>query len=227
MRLLVVEDEPSIADLVERTLVAHHYVVDVACDGSAGLELALAHIYDGIILDVMMPRIDGRDVCRRLRHEGVTTPILMLTAMGSVPDVVNGLDAGADDYLVKPFDVDILLARVRSLTRRASLNRASTIDIADLHLDLALRTASRGGNPLKLTAKEFVLLEYLALHRGHVRSHSDIAEHVWDMHFDPNSNVIESLVRFLRRKVDRDYDPPLIHTIRGAGYYLDDRTRRR
>ncbi|HVK38056.1 MAG TPA: response regulator transcription factor [Candidatus Kapabacteria bacterium] len=221
MRILVVEDDQNIADVLRRGLVEQHYSVDVAGDGQTGAELALVNDYDLLILDIMLPGLDGRAVCRRVREEGLLTPILMLTALGSAGDVITGLDSGADDYLTKPFDYGVLLARVRSLTRRRSELRTTQVRVADLEIDTARRTVRRGETPINLTAKEFALLEYFVLHKGRVLSREAIGEHVWDINFDPRSNVIESLIRFLRQKIDVEGEDSLIQTIRGVGYRLD------
>lgn len=222
MRILVVEDDALIADLLRQCLIDQHYVVDVAPDGDEGLDLALSNDYDLMILDVMLPKMNGRELCREVRKEGVMVPILMLTGLGSSHDVITSLDIGADDYLTKPFDLGVLQARVRSLTRRRSDHRTASITIADLCLNTADRTVARAGKSINLTPKEYALLEYLALNRGRVLSRDAIGEHVWDMHFDPRSNVIDSLVRTLRQKVDRGFSPPLIDTVRGFGYRLSE-----
>ncbi|MEO5930250.1 MAG: response regulator transcription factor [Candidatus Kapaibacterium sp.] len=222
MRILVVEDDHNIADVIRRGLVEQHYSVDVASDGLVGVEHALCNDYDLVILDVMLPRLNGWGVCKRLRDEHLETPILMLTAMGSPNDVIQGLDQGADDYLTKPFDFGILMARVRSLTRRHSEQKTAEIHVADLSINTAKRTVIRSGRPINLTAKEFALLEYFVLHKGKLLTREAIGEHVWDLNFDPRSNVIESLMRCLRQKIDRDQELPLIHTVRGAGYRFDD-----
>lgn len=221
MRILVIEDDSNIADVVRRALVEQHYLVDIAADGRKGLELALVNEYDLIILDLMLPGMDGREVCREIRRQECTTPVLMLTALSSREDVIDGLDRGADDYLMKPFDIGILMARIRSLTRRSSDQKSAEIQIADLTIDTARRTVARGGESIILTPKEFALLEYFVMNRGKILSRADISEHVWDMNFDPRSNVIDSLVRFLRLKIDGPDREPLIHTIRGSGYVLD------
>jgi DNA-binding response OmpR family regulator len=190
----------------------------VAYDGRQGEDLAWSNDYDLIILDIMLPKMDGRQLCRSLRDEGVQIPILMLTALASESDIVAGLDLGADDYLTKPFSFAVLLARVRSLMRRQSGQKSSELRVADLVIDTVCRTAERGGQALNLTAKEFALLEYFVLNKGRLLSRDAISEHVWDMHFDPRSNVIESLMKCLRQKVDKEYDVQLIHTVWGRGY---------
>jgi DNA-binding response OmpR family regulator len=222
MRILIVEDDVMIADLLRRGLSEQHYVIDVASDGDDGLDLALSNDYDLVILDVMLPRMNGRELCREVRREGVMTPILMLTGLGSSHDVITSLDMGADDYLTKPFDLGVLQARVRSLMRRRSDHRTANITIADLSLNTADRTVTRAGRPISLTPKEYALLEYLAMNRGRVLSRDAIGEHVWDMNFDPRSNVIDSLVRTLRQKIDRGFPVQLIDTVRGFGYRLSD-----
>jgi DNA-binding response OmpR family regulator len=221
MRILVVEDDENIADVIRRGLIEQHYSVDVAGEGRSGVEMALSNDYDLVVLDVMLPLLDGNEVCRRLRSEGLLTPILMLTALGSASDVIKGLDQGADDYLTKPFDFGVLLARVRSLTRRHSEQRTTRITVGNLTLDTARRSVTRNGEALTLTAKEFSLLEYFAINKGRVLTKEAIGEHVWDINFDPRSNVIESLVRFLRQKIDGEGGDSMIQTVRGVGYRLD------
>jgi two-component system, OmpR family, copper resistance phosphate regulon response regulator CusR len=220
MRLLVVEDEPAAASVLANGLREHAYVVDVADDGRAALERALVYDYDLIVLDVMLPVVDGREVCRRLRARGVAVPILMLTALGEIDARVAGLDAGADDYLPKPYHFHELLARVRALLRRGPAFTPSEMRIADLSIDSRTRRVERGGRIIPLTTKEYTLLAYLAHRAGDVVSRADISDHVWDENFDPMSNVIDVYVQRLRRKVDDGHERKLIHTIRGAGYVL-------
>jgi DNA-binding response OmpR family regulator len=222
MRVLIVEDNLNLADGIRRGLVEQHYSVDLAHDGEKGLEYARTNDYDLIILDILLPKIDGNAVCRQLRKEGMAAPILMLTALGSSRDVITGLDGGADDYLTKPFDFGVLLARVRSLTRRHSDQKSAEITIGDLTIDRATRMVTRNGRNIITTAKEFALLEYFALNSGRVLTREEISEHVWDINFDPRSNVIDSLVRFLRQKIDRDAELQLIHTVRGVGYCFSE-----
>ncbi len=222
MRILIVEDDRNIANAIRRELVEQHYLVDLAYDGETGEDLALSNDYDLILLDLMLPKKDGRNICRTLRGEGITTPILMTTALSQAEDVIHGLDVGADDYLVKPFHMGVLLARIRSLSRRGSEQKTAEIRAADLVLDTARRTVVRGGVPINLTAKEFALLEYFMMNRDRVLTREMISEHVWDMNFDPRSNVIDSLVRFLRQRVDKGFPMPLIHTVRGAGYRFSE-----
>jgi len=223
MRLLVVEDDPDMARFITRGLGEQAYAVDAVASGDAAIERAATTTYDAIVLDVMIPPPDGLEVCRRLRGDGIDTPILMLTARDAVHDRVEGLDAGADDYLVKPFEFAELLARVRALLRRRGVSHLPVIEIADLHIDTRSHRVTRGGRELTLTTKEYALIEYLAMNAGRVMGREEIAEHVWNEEFDPFSNLIEVYIGRLRRIVDRDGAPKLIHTIRGAGYILEMR----
>lgn len=225
MRILVIEDERKLADYLKRALSEHNYVVDVAFDGSSGLHLAREAQYDLILLDVMLPEMDGFSVLRALRRSD-SVPVLMLTARGKVEDRVRGLQDGADDYLVKPFALSELLARVLALSRR-SLRAASethnqnVLWVGDLELDLLSRKATRAGCRLDLTAKEFTLLTLLMRKEGQVLSRSDLAEQVWDINFNSNTNVVEVAVRRLRGKVDDPFETKLLHTVRGMGYVLE------
>jgi heavy metal response regulator len=219
VRILVVEDEPRVRSFLRRGLGEAGMAVDLAGDGEEALELALAARYDAIVLDLGLPLRDGLEVLRELRARGCATPVLVLTARDAVPDRVQGLDAGADDYLVKPFAFAELLARLRALLRRGTA-QSSVIRVGDLVLDAAARTVERSGTRLELTAKEFALLEYLARHAGEVVTRTMIAEHVWNLDFDSFSNVIDVYIRYLRRKVDDPFDTKLIHTRRGIGYVL-------
>ena len=203
MRILVIEDDPNIADVLRRGLTDRHYSVDIANDGKEGVFMAQVNDYDLIILDIMLPGLNGWDVCARLRSEKLATPILMLTALDTVDDKIRGLDTGADDYLPKPFHFGELLARIRSLVRRQSEQKTAEIRIGDLVLDTASRSVTRDNIPISLTAKEFALLEYFVLNQNKVLTREMISEHVWDMNFDPQSNVIDSFVRFLRQKIDK------------------------
>ncbi|HVK37930.1 MAG TPA: response regulator transcription factor [Candidatus Kapabacteria bacterium] len=221
MRILVVEDDPNIASLISEGLSAQRYVVDIAIDGESGSEMACVNDYDLVILDIILPGRDGFQVCREIRAEGVTVPVLMLTSLNGDGDVVRGLDAGADDFLPKPFSFDVLLARVRALLRRTIAQKTTQITVGGLVLDTANRSISRNGRSLDLTAKELMLLEYLMLNAGRVVTRENIAEHVWDMHFDPKSNVIDRLVHRLRQKLDRAGSSPL-QTVRGLGYTLQE-----
>ncbi len=221
MRILVVEDEPTAAAVLAKGLREHAYAVDVTPDGVAALEQVAATQYDLLIVDVLLPGIDGLEVCRRLRAEGSAVPILMLTALGRLDERVEGLDAGADDYLPKPYHFKELLARVRALLRRGPALASAVLTVADLRIDTRSRKVERGGRLVELTAKEYNLLEYLARRQGDVVGRADIAEHVWDDSFDPMSNLIEVYIQRLRRKIDDGHDVKLIQTRRGAGYALD------
>ncbi|HEY1336936.1 MAG TPA: response regulator transcription factor [Bryobacteraceae bacterium] len=220
MRILLVEDEPRVSSFLAKGLREQTFAVDVARDGEEGLHLGSVNEYDLVILDVMLPRKDGYAVCRELRAAGRPTPILMLTARGAVDDRVAGLDCGADDYLVKPFDFKELLARVRALLRRSAVLRPERLRVADLMLDTGSHTAVRGGKSVELTAKEYALLEFLVLNQGRVVGREQIAQHVWDENFDPLSNVIDVYIKRLRAKIDTHSERRLIHTRRGEGYLL-------
>ncbi|HTP89178.1 MAG TPA: response regulator transcription factor [Bryobacteraceae bacterium] len=220
MRILLVEDEARLADLIGRGLRERSYAVDIVGDGEQALYMASINDYDVILLDVMLPRKDGYAVCRELRQLGSRVPVLMLTARGGVDDRVFGLDAGADDYLVKPFEFKELLARIRALQRRAVDWRPPVARIADLTIDTASHAVLRNGRNIRLTAKEYALIEYLVLKQGCVVSRADIAHHVWDENFDPFSNIIDVYINRLRIKIDAGSGQPLIHTRRGEGYIL-------
>lgn len=220
MRILVVEDERVAAEVLAKGLREHAYAVDVAGDGAAALEQAATNDYDLIILDILLPRLNGLDVCSRLRAEGLTVPILMLTARGGPDQRVEGLDAGADDYLPKPYHFPELLARVRALLRRGPALTPAILSFHDLSVDTRARRVERAGRAIALTTKEYALLEYLLRRQGQVVGRADIAEHVWDDSFDPLSNLIEVYIQRLRRKIDDGHQAKLIHTHRGAGYSL-------
>ena len=220
MRLLVIEDDPTIAGFVRQGLEELGYVIDVAGDGRAGAAQATSGEYDLIILDIMLPGQSGIEVCRHLRQGGVATPILMLTALSSTGNKVEGLQSGADDYLVKPFDFEELAARVQALLRRGQATEASVLRFEDLEVDLLKRQVRRAGNKIHLTAKEFALLEYFLRRPNRVLTRTNIGQQVWDMNFEYSGNVIEVYVSTLRRKIDKGYDKPLIHTVIGAGYML-------
>jgi two-component system copper resistance phosphate regulon response regulator CusR len=219
MRLLVVEDDPRLCAVLVRGLREAGYAVDTAGDGDAALYQTAINPYDAVILDVMIPGVDGFEVCRRLREDHSAVPVLMLTARDAIDDRIHGLDVGADDYLTKPFDFGELLARVRALLRRTLVVTSPTLQVADLSIDTASHRVRRGSEEIVLTSKEYSLLEYLARNAGRVISREEIAEHVWDEHFDRFSNLIEVYVNRLRRKVDRS-DPHLIITRRNEGYML-------
>jgi two-component system copper resistance phosphate regulon response regulator CusR len=223
MRILIVEDEPKTAAYISKGLTEQAFVVDIASNGIEGLHLAISGQYDLILLDVMLPGADGWTVLANLRRER-QTPVLFLSARDEVADRVKGLDLGADDYLVKPFAFSELLARIRTLLRRGSAPVEQRVHVADLDIDLIRRRVTRAGHRIDLTAKEYALLEYFARHVGEVVSRTLIAEHVWDMNFDSDTNVVDVAVRRLRAKIDDRYEAKLIHTIRGVGYVLDART---
>jgi two-component system copper resistance phosphate regulon response regulator CusR len=223
MRILIVEDEPKTAAYVSKGLTEHAYVVDIATNGVEGLHLASSGTYDLILLDVMLPGADGWSVLENLRRKRQQTPVLFLSARDTVADRVKGLELGADDYLVKPFAFSELLARIRTLLRRGATPIESNFQIADLELDTVRRRVSRAGQRIELTAKEYALLDYFAHHAGEVLSRTLIAEHVWDMNFDSDTNVVDVAVRRLRAKLDDPFDTKLIHTIRGVGYVFDAR----
>ena len=220
MRILLVEDDARVSGVIARGLREQAYAVDVAPDGEQALYLAAVNQYDVIVLDVMLPGKDGYAVCRELRAAGSRQPILMLTARGTVDDRVEGLDAGADDYLTKPFDFKELLARLRALLRRSVELRPAVAKVADLTLDTASHAVQRGGRAVPLTAKEYALLEYLVLNEGRVVGREQISQHVWDEAFDPLSNIIDVYVKRLRAKLDHGHATRLIHTRRGEGYIL-------
>ena len=220
MRILLVEDNQRLSDSLRRSLSDDGYAVDVAYDGQEGEELAEITPYDLIILDVMLPRKNGFEVCRSLRENRVKTPVLMLTARDALSDRVTGLDSGADDYLVKPFEVDELRARLRALLRRESDDKSGTLTIADLHLDPATHFVERGGNRIELTSREYALLEYLMRHPNRLVTRQMAENSLWDSDSSVASNVVDVYIRRLRRKVDDPYEPKLIETIRGSGYRL-------
>jgi len=220
MRILVVEDEQKLADLLARGLREEGHAVDATGRGEDALWMAQSSAYDAIVLDIMLPGLDGLSVCRRLRDDGVWTPVLLLTARDAVANRVEGLDAGADDYLVKPFAFDELLARLRSLTRRAPAERPTVLAVGDLQLDPATHRAWRGETELDLSAKEFALLEAFMRRPGRTLSRQDLLDAAWDMAFERRSNIIEVYVRYLREKIDRPFGCQSLETVRGVGYRL-------
>jgi len=220
MRILLVEDEPRMADMIARGLREHSYAVDLAESGEGGLFEASINRYDLVILDVVLPGLNGLEVCKRMRQEGINAPILMLTARDAVDDRVAGLDSGADDYLTKPFVFKELLARLRALSRRTSEVRPATLQVADLVLNTSDHSVSRAGRLISLTAKEYALLEFFMIRSNTVLTREAISEHVWDENFDSFSNTIDVYVRRLRRKIDEGFASSLIHTRRGEGYIL-------
>jgi DNA-binding response OmpR family regulator len=218
MRILVIEDNPKMAGGIRRGLAEHGYAVDVSHSGYEGEVLAARTHYDVIVLDLMLPDRDGLDVCRSLRRRKVRTPILVLTALSATREKVAGLDAGADDYLTKPFEFDELVARIRALLRRGQATEAAKLAYADLEVDVTRRSVARTGVKIDLSNKEFALLEYLVRNPDRVLGRQMIAEKVWDMNYEPSSNVIDVYISSLRRKIDRDFGKPLIHTVIGIGY---------
>ena len=218
MRILVIEDNPDMASAIGRGLRGHGYSVDVVHRGFEGEEMAVAEPYDLVVLDVMLPDRDGVDLCRNLRRRKVASYVLMLTALSSTGDKIAGLDAGADDYLTKPFDFEELLARIRALLRRGEASEATRLTHGGLELDLLKRSVKRDGVAIKLSAKEFALLEFLIRNPDRVLDRTTIAQKVWDISYEPSSNVIDVYISALRKKVDRDFDTPLIHTVVGMGY---------
>jgi len=220
VHILIVEDEKKVASFLQRGLAAEHYEVDVVHDGDVGLERALETDYDLVVLDVMLPGRDGLAVLRELRARRRVVPILLLTARGAVADKVSGLDLGADDYLTKPFAFEELLARVRALLRRGAPSTPPTLSCADLVLDPATHNVTRADRKIELTAREYALLEFFLRNTGRVLSRAVIAQRVWGLHFDTLTNVIDVYVNYLRRKIDTDSEPKLLHTVRGTGYVL-------
>ena len=220
MRILVIEDEAKVASFIRRALEEESYAVDVCDDGAKGLDMGRAGCYDLVILDLMLPGMPGLEVLTALRKEHVNVPVLILTARSQTDQRVKGLDAGADDYLTKPFAIEELLARVRALLRRGSGEAVGVLQVDDLFLSPATREVTRGGRRIDLTAKEYALLEYLMRNAGRVLTRPMIAEHVWNQDFDTFTNVIDVYVNYLRNKIDRGQDRKLIHTVRGSGYAL-------
>ena len=226
MRILIIEDEHKIANSIKKGLEQESYAVDVAYDGEQGFDLAVTEDYDVIVLDLMLPKINGMDICKRLRkEENVHTQILMLTARGEIDDKVKGLNAGADDYLVKPFAFTELLARIRALTRRPKSSLDTILNVKDLTFNTLTFNVKRAGKQINLSRKEFALLEYLLRHKGRTLTKDQIINHVWDYNSDVLPNTIEVLIGYLRNKIDRPFKnkPPLIHTVRGFGYKIEDK----
>ncbi|MFB3813524.1 MAG: response regulator [Terriglobales bacterium] len=221
MRILVVEDEKKVAGFIRNGFEQEHYVVDVAYDGESGAELATTVDHDLIILDLMLPKMNGLEVLRKIRRTKPRVPVLILTARGTVEDRVGGLDLGADDYLIKPFAFAELAARARALLRRGD-REPSEFRIADLAVDVGRRTVTRSGRDIVLSSKEFALLEFLLSHARRPLTRNIIIEHVWDMHFDSMTNVVDVYINYLRNKIDKGFSPPLIRTVRGVGYILTD-----
>lgn len=220
MRILVVEDEKRLASFIKKGLEERSYAVDVAYDGKEGEYLAIANDYDLIILDILLPNQDGWKTCKNIRTFGIDAPILMLTALDDVTDRVKGLDFGADDYITKPFEFEELLARIRAHLRRRYAFNNNLLSAGNIQLDIHSRKVLKDGKTIELTNKEFALLEYLMLNKDNVVTRTMIAEHVWDLHFDPGSNVIDVMVNYLRRKIESDNGEKIITTIRGVGYTI-------
>jgi len=224
MKILLIEDEPQVVEFLKKGLTEKGYETEVAYDGHMGERLASNGDIDLIILDVILPNLNGYELCKRIREKGLQVPILMLTALGTTDDKVTGFDAGADDYLVKPFEFEELLARIKALTKRSTglLQTSKVIKISDLSLDFNKKSAIRRDKNIDLTAKEFELLEFLMKNKGRVLSRGEIAEKVWDITFDTGTNVVDVYISILRKKIDRDFEEKLIHTRVGLGYYIDE-----
>lgn len=222
MRILVVEDEKRLAEFIKNGLEEQKYAVDLAHDGEKAEYLALTNRYDLIILDILLPGKKGWEVCESLRQAGNSMPIIMLSALSDVSNRVRGLEKGADDYMTKPFAITELLARVKALLRRAHKITQSIVKIGPLELDIISRRVRRDGKEIQLTNKEFSMLEFLVLNKNKVVTRSMISEHVWDIHFDAGSNVIDVIINYLRKKIDKDDEKKMIHTVRGSGYMLSD-----
>ncbi len=220
MRVLLVEDEERLASFIRKGLVAEGYEVEVAYDGRTGLSLFQKGVYAVVVLDVNLPQLNGFELCRRIRVVDEQIPVLMLTALDSLDDKADGFGAGADDYLAKPFEFQELLLRMRALTRRHAPKQKQILTLADLELNLDTKTVTRSGHRIDLTTREYALLEYLMLNRGRIISRVDISEKVWNLNFDTGTNVIDVYISYLRKKIDKDYAPKLLHTIVGMGYVL-------
>lgn len=224
MRLLVAEDQKDLNEIITKTLTKNHYTVDSCYDGQEALNYLDMAEYDGAILDIMMPRVSGLDVVKTLRASGSRLPILLLTARDSIQDRVLGLDSGADDYLIKPFAFEELLARIRAMLRKKEGRAQNRCQIANLTVDFDSRTVMRGHVPITLSSKEFSILEYLVNNQGIVLSRERIEQHIWNYDYEGGSNVVDVYIRYLRKKIDEGFEPKLIHTVRGAGYVLRDDT---
>lgn len=225
MRVLLIEDDFTLSASLSRSLKSEGYAVDAVPDGLAGEALAKINEYDVIILDALLPKQDGWTTCHNLRRNGILTPILMLSALDDATDKIKGLNVGVDDYLGKPFHFGELLARLRALVRRKTQIRSVILEQFGLHLDLNTHQAFRDGKSITLTAKEFALLELFMMNTGKILTREQISEHLWDMNFEPRSNVIESFIKFLRQKIDKGFSNPLIHTVRGSGYLFSEKYR--
>jgi DNA-binding response OmpR family regulator len=222
MRILLVEDDQSLQRTLKKLFLTQHFAVDVTASGREAVFLAKTNDYDVVVLDLMLPDLNGLEVCTQLRKGSVNVPILMLTALDEVEDKIRGLDSGADDYLPKPFHAGELLARIRALHRRQSEDKHPLLTAADLVLDPISLTVKRGGRRVELSNKEFALLQYLMDNKGKILTREQISEHVWDINFDPRSNVIDAFIRLLRKKIDEGFELKLIRTVRGTGYILSE-----
>lgn len=224
MHILLVEDEKKIATFIKRGLKEAGYIVDIACDGEEGYYIASTNEFDLIMLDLMLPKMDGVTLCKKLREDKIHTPIIMLTAKDNTTDKINGLDSGADDYLTKPFVFEELLARVRAHLRKKDNQEATRYQVADLTLDVLSHKVERAGKEIELTTKQYTLLAYLMRNAGTIVTRTMISEHVWDIHYDVSTNVIDVYINYLRTKIDKGHKKKLIKTIRGRGYTLSDET---
>lgn len=220
MRILIAEDQKDLNKILVKKLTAEGYSVDNCFDGEEALDFLAMAQYDGVILDIMMPKMDGLDVVKHMRASGDPTPVLFLTARDSVEDKVKGLDLGANDYLVKPFSFDELMARVRAMTRKTASTNSPVYEAADLRLDTSGHSVTRSGKNIKLSAKEFALLEYLLRNKGQVLSREKIENSLWNFDYEGGTNAVDVYIRYLRKKIDEDFSPRLIHTVRGVGYVL-------
>lgn len=222
MRILIVEDEKSLNEILEKHLKSHGYAVDSCYAGDMALDYILSTDYDAIILDIMLPGLSGLEVLSRARARDIDTPILLLTARDSVADKVQGLDAGADDYLTKPFALEELLARIRMLLRKKAGSKTNSYQLADLILDVTSHRVVRAGQEINLSAREFALLQYLMVNRGQTLSRQQIEDHLWDYSYEGASNMVDVYIRYLRKKIDEGFEPKLIHTVRGVGYVIKE-----
>ncbi|MEW6736640.1 MAG: response regulator transcription factor [Acidobacteriota bacterium] len=222
MRILLVEDEDKVTRFIVRGLLAERYAVDTAKDGTSGLELATTYQYDLIILDLMLPKLSGTDILRKIREHNAQVPVLILTARDAIRDKVENFEAGADDYLTKPFAFEELLMRIKALLRRGSINKTNLLKVADLELDRLTQQVKRAGRKIELTAKEYALLEYLMANTGRILSRAMIIEHVWDQSFEGAANIVDVYVRLLRNKIDAQHEQKLIRTVRGVGYVISE-----
>lgn len=224
MKILLVEDELNVVSFIKRGLEEENHVVSVAMDGLSASEMLRQGVFDLVLLDIMLPGKSGIEICKELRQQGKTMPVIMLTALGSAENTVTGLDSGADDYIVKPFNFNELMARIRSVSRRAHPRASDSqiLSLADLSVDVESKTVTRQGVPIQLTATEFRLLEYLLRNRRRVLSRVDILENVWDITFNLGTNVVDVYVNYLRKKIDKEFEPKLIHTVIGMGYVLKE-----